>query len=211
MNVSDMRIVEQRREQGPCGTFKLREEREEVTRPGISMKMKMSLCLLVMALALTVELTGVGEETETEEPGQEEALGALHYVDGQRGESLSTVLGEKWETPVLCGEVSLMQEDSLVGFQALTKEVRACCDGTVLLTGEDDALGLYARIQLDADRETVYYGFEVLEVQAQDRITAGQRLGTVQPGQTLYFAVTDRGEPLDPREYVQMDISGESK
>lgn len=211
MNVSDMRIVEQRREQGPCGTFKLQEEREEAVRPGISMKMKMSLCLLAMALALTVELTGVGEETETENSSQEEALGALHYVDGQTGESLAAVLGEKWEAPVLCGQVSLMQEDSLVGFQALTKEVRACCDGTVLLTGEDDTLGLYARVQLDEDRETVYYGFAVLEVQARDSITAGQRLGTVQPGQTLYFAVTDRGEPLDPREYVQMDISGDSQ
>lgn len=211
MNFSKMHIVEPRQEKGPCGTFAIREEREEKSQPGWSMKTKMSLCLVVMALALVVELTGLGEEPGTGESSQEEALGALHYVDGQAGESLSTVLGEKWETPVLCGQVSLLQEDSLVGFQALTKEVRACCDGTVLLTGEDDVLGLYARIQLDEDRETVYYGFDVLEVQAAETVTAGQRLGTVQPGKTLYFSVTDRGEPLDPRDYVQMGIGGDSQ
>lgn len=205
MNFSKMQIVEPRQEKGPCGAFTLREQEEKPAR-GIGMGAKMSLCLLVLALALTVELTGLGEEAGTEEPGQEENLGALHYVDGQKGESLTAVLAEKWQAPVLCGQVSLLQEESLVGFQALTKEVKACCGGTVLMTGEDDALGLYARIRLDGDRETVYYGFDRLEVRAQEAVAAGQRLGTVAPGQTLYFAVTDRGEPLDPRDFVQMDI-----
>lgn len=209
MNFSKMHIVEPWQEKGPCKPFALREREEKKPQGGLSMKMKMSLCLLVMALALTVELTGLGEKTEEPPENQEEALGALHYVDGQTGESLKMVLGEKWQTPVLCGQVRLMQEEGLLGFQALTKEVRCCCGGTVLMTGEDADLGLYARISLDRDRETVYYGFDTLEVQAKETVAVGQRLGTVSPGQTLYLAVTDRGEPLDPRDYVQTDMDGE--
>lgn len=40
----------------------------------------MSLCLLVLAAALVVELSGLGEPADVQEP-EEEALGALHYVE----------------------------------------------------------------------------------------------------------------------------------
>lgn len=207
MKVEKMRITERPADKGPCGVFNLKEETEPapVPRTG-SMAAKMSLCLLVLAAALVVELSGLGEPADVQEP-EEEALGALHYVESG-GEKTASVMAQeqKWQAPVVSGEITLLKENSLVGFTALTREVLCCAPGEVLLVGEDEELGPYVRVKLVGDKETIYYGFEDIAVWTGVQVAAGQRLGSIQRGGTLYLAVSYRGSPEDPREYVHMDI-----
>ena len=115
MKVEKMRITERPADKGPCGVFNLKEETEPapVPRTG-SMAAKMSLCLLVLAAALVVELSGLGEPADVQEP-EEEALGALHYVESG-GEKTASVMAQeqKWQAPVVSGEITLLKENSLV-------------------------------------------------------------------------------------------------
>ena len=60
------------------------------------------------------------------------------------------------------------------------------------------------RIRSDTDCETVYYGFE-----PDSEVQAGDVLGTVAPGRSIYLKVLEKGAPQDPTEYVDLSLGNE--
>ena len=108
--------------------------------------------------------------------------------------------------PVRADEVTLLREDSVVGFSALNREVSCCCGGQVFALGEDEDWGKYVRIRSAGDLDTVYYGLEEISVRAGQTVAAGAILGTVPPGRRVYFGVSEKGAPQDPRLYVALGV-----
>lgn len=218
MNFGDMHVKEEDRRQGPCAGFTLEEEPRVKVKSG-SMTAKLSLCAVVLAAALVVELTGAVQKKEQvqpagaqeEESGTDDALGALHYVEAPGQESGVLLPGyTKWSPPVSASEITLLQEETLVGFSALSSTVKCCCAGEVYDIGEDETFGKYVRLQHAGDVFTVTYGFEEVGVKVGQSVTAGETLGTVYVGKTVYFAVTSAGVPQDPRDYVELGIQKEA-
>ncbi len=224
MEFGELKVREQRQNAGPCGRFTVREPSEKVTvRPG-SMMAKISLCLGVLLIALVLELGGAATRDQkavfaAEAPGprataREENLGAIYYVEMRPAEETAPgaeqrtadVRRVKWAPPVRAGEVTLLREDSVVGFSALAPEVACCCDGQVFALGEDEDWGKYVRVRSPGDVDAVYYGLEEVKVRAGEAVTAGQLLGTVPVGRRVELAVSEKGAPQDPRTYVSLTV-----
>ena len=175
---------------------------------------KIGLCIAVLALAVVVRAFGIGKtddrvaETSThaeQEPpeGEEstDAIGTLHYVEA------GTV--RKWSAPVVSNDMELLRDGQLLRFTALTATVNACMAGEVLSVGEDDRLGSFVRIRSDNDCETIYYGFETVAVKEKNEIGAGDLLGTVAPGRSIYLRILREGAPQDPTAYIDLSLKNE--
>ena len=76
----------------------------------------------------------------------------------------------------------------------------------VFAVGEDEDWGKYVRVRSAGDIDAVYYGFEEVKVRAGETVAAGQLLGTVPVGRRVYFAVSEKGAPQDPRAYVSLTV-----
>ena len=170
---------------------------------------KVGLCAGVLALAFIVRAFGVGApksdavaETSTRseqaEDPSEETLGKLKYVEASGG---------KWAAPVRSNDIELMREGLVLRFSAGASDVFCCMDGTVLSVGTDAEFGAYVRVQSDADCETVYYGFDSVSVKQGDAVKAGDPLGSVVQGKSLYLRVYRNGAPQDPTEYVDLSLN----
>jgi len=90
-------------------------------------------------------------------------------------------------------------------------EVCAVADGTVYTVYEDETMGMTVVIHHGQDYVTTYSSLEeTLAVQPGDIVTAGQTIGTVGNtalmecaiGDHLHFAVSCRGESMDPAEFL---------
>ena len=220
MNISDMRVREQRQNAGPCGRFTVRESEQRIEVRSGSMMAKISLCLGVLLIALVLELGGTrpnaqravfaAEAQEPKPTAREENLGAIYYVEAGRTDTAEVqgadVQRLKWAPPVQSDEVTLLREDSVIGFSALNTEVSCCCAGQVFAVGEDEDWGRYVRIRSAGDIDAVYYGLEEVSVRAGESVTAGQLLGTVPVGRRVYFSVSEKGAPQDPRAYVSLTV-----
>ena len=225
MDFGEVKVTERQQNAGPCGRFTVREpEKKVVVRSG-SMMAKISLCLGVLLIALVLELGGARsggqrqvfaeEEQRPQTTVREENLGAIYYVE-TRAEPTALVEGAdqrsmnvqriKWAPPVRADEVTLLREDSVVGFSALDTQVSCCCGGQIFSVGEDEDWGKYVRVRSAGDIDTVYYGFETVSVRAGQTVTAGQLLGTVPVGRRVYLAVSEKGAPQDPRAYVSLTV-----
>jgi septal ring factor EnvC (AmiA/AmiB activator) len=112
----------------------------------------------------------------------------------------------KWAPPVQSDEISLLREDSVVGFSALNTQVSCCCGGQVFNLGEDEDWGKYVRVRSAGDIDAVYYGLEEVSVKAGQPVAAGQLLGTVPVGRRVYLSVSEKGAPQDPRAYVSLTV-----
>ena len=112
----------------------------------------------------------------------------------------------KWAPPVQADEVTLLREDSVVGFSALNTEVSCCCSGQVFAVGEDEDWGKYVRVRSAGDVDAVYYGLEEVHVRAGETVAAGQLLGSVPVGRRVYLSVSEKGAPQDPRTYVALTV-----
>ena len=93
-------------------------------------------------------------------------------------------------------------------------QVCAAAEGEVISVSEDDALGHTVRIRHIGGYETCYASLaEPVQVKAGDSVTAGQVIGTVGDtalvetamGPHLHFAISYRGEPVDPAEFLELD------
>ncbi len=169
---------------------------------------KVGLCVGVLALAFVVRAFGVGApkaktaevssvsdgtaESETDRPGR------LHYVEAT---------GTKWIAPVRASDIELMTDGQLLRFTAGEGTVASCIDGSVLAVGVDERLGSFIRIQSSDDVETVYYGLDTVTVQEGASVHAGDALGTVAVGRSLYMKVYRNGAPQDPTAYVDLSLS----
>lgn len=220
MDLGEVKVRERQQNAGPCGRFTVQEPGEKVEVRSGSMMAKISLCLGVLLVALVLELGAAGSgtkaevfaaEREPEATAREEALGALYFVEANRADPTeltesADVQRVKWAPPVRSDEVTLLREDSVVGFSALDTQVSCCCAGQVFAVGEDEDWGKYVRIRSAGDVDAVYYGFEEVAVRAGERVTTGQILGTVSVGRRVYLAVSEKGAPQDPRAYVSLSV-----
>jgi murein DD-endopeptidase MepM/ murein hydrolase activator NlpD len=171
---------------------------------------KVGLCVGVLALAFIVRAFGVGApqpktaevssvsdgtaESDNDQPGR------LHYVEAT---------GTKWAAPVRASDIELIADGQLLRFTAGGGSVASCMDGSVLAVGVDERFGSYIRIQSKNDVETVYYGLDTVAVQEGAAVRAGDTLGTVPAGRSLYMKVYENGAPQDPTAFVDLSLSHE--
>ena len=221
MDFGEMKVHERQRNAGPCGRFTVREPETKVQVRAGSMMAKISLCLGVLLIALVLELGAtVGDrqkevfaaegEARPQSTAREENLGAIYYVETGNDDAAPTQGAEsrrvKWAPPVRSDEVTLLREDSVVGFSALDTEVACCCGGKVFSVGEDEDWGKYVRVRSAGDIDAVYYGLEEIAVRAGQTVAAGDLLGTVPVGRRVYLSVSEKGAPQDPRVYVSLTV-----
>lgn len=218
MDIREVRVSERQQNAGPCGRFTVQEQAAGVKVRSGSMMAKISLCLGVLLVALVLELGSTKAEPQREvfaaEPqptAREENLGAIYYVEAGRTDGGEAAQGAdvkriKWAPPVQADEVTLLREDSVVGFSALNTQVSCCCGGQVFAVGEDEDWGKYVRIRSAGDIDAVYYGLETVEVRAGQTVATGETLGTVPVGRRVYLSVSEKGAPQDPRAYVSLSV-----
>ena len=171
---------------------------------------KVGLCVGVLALAFIVRAFGVGApKTETAEvssvsdgtaESDGESPGRLHYVEAS---------GSKWSAPVRANDIELMQNGNLLRFTFGGGSVASCMDGSVFAVGTDETYGNFVRIRSSDDIEAVYYGFEEIGVKEGAAVRAGEALGTVAAGRSLYLKVYENGAPQDPTAYVDLSLGRE--
>ena len=220
MDFSEMKVTERQQNAGPCSRFTVQEPEQKVIVRSGSMMAKVSLCLGVLLIALVLELGGTAkdrqrqvfaaEEKRPEATARAENLGAIYYVETDAAPTVpgagADVKRVKWAPPVRSDEVTLLREDSVVGFSALDTQVSCCCGGQVFAVGEDEDWGKYVRVRSAGDVDAVYYGFEEVSVRAGQTVNAGQLLGTVPLGRRVYLSVSEKGAPQDPRAYVSLTV-----
>ncbi len=221
MDFSEMKVREHQQNAGPCGRFTVREpgERPAVRTGGVMGKV--SLCLGVLLIALVLELGGTAAQGQRavfaaeadpkpEPTARGENLGAIYYVETGAADAVPVQAADvqrvKWAPPVQSDEVTLLREDSVVGFSALNTQVSCCCSGQVFAVGEDEDWGKYVRVRSAGDIDAVYYGLEEVKVRAGESVAAGAALGTVPVGRRVYLAVSEKGAPQDPRAYVSLTV-----
>ena len=220
MDFSEMKVTERQQNAGPCSRFTVQEPEQKVIVRSGSMMAKVSLCLGVLLIALVLELGGTAkdrqrqvfaeEDKRPETTARAENLGAIYYVETDAAPTApgaeADVKRVKWAPPVRSDEVTLLREDSVVGFSALDTQISCCCGGQVFAVGEDEDWGKYVRVRSAGDVDAVYYGFEEVSVRAGQTVQAGQLLGTVPLGRRVYLSVSEKGAPQDPRAYVSLTV-----
>ncbi|MBQ1820919.1 MAG: M23 family metallopeptidase [Clostridia bacterium] len=171
---------------------------------------KVGLCAGVLALAFIVRAFGVGApktqvaEASSYSDGQGESdnteLGRLSYVDAS---------GAKWAAPVRANDIELMLEGRMLRFTAGASTVSSCMAGKVLSVGTDESFGTFVRVQSASDVEAFYYGLETVAVSEGDTVAAGDAIGTVSVGRSMYMRVYENGAPQDPTAYVDLSLKNE--
>ena len=187
-------------------TVKPADKLPKVDVSGIAVKV--GLCAGVLALAFIVRAFGIGApktqtaeaSTHSESAGEttEEQPGKLKYVD---------TTGAKWAAPVRSNDIELLRDGQLLRFTAGASDVYACMSGRVLSVASDETLGTYIRVQSESDCETFYYGLDKVNVNEGDIVSAGDALGTVPVGRSLYLRVLEKGAPQDPTGYVDLSLN----
>ena len=141
MDFSEMKVTERQQNAGPCSRFTVQEPEQKVIVRSGSMMAKVSLCLGVLLIALVLELGGTAkdrqrqvfaaEEKRPEATARAENLGAIYYVETDAAPTApgagADVKRVKWAPPVRSDEVTLLREDSVVGFSALDTQISCCC------------------------------------------------------------------------------------
>lgn len=220
MDFSEMKVTERQQNAGPCSRFTVQEPEQKVIVRSGSMMAKVSLCLGVLLIALVLEMGGTAkdrqrqvfaeEDKRPEATARTENLGAIYYVETDVAPTApgaeADVKRVKWAPPVRSDEVTLLREDSVVGFSALDTQISCCCGGQVFAVGEDEDWGKYVRVRSAGDVDAVYYGLEEVSVRAGQTVQAGQLLGTVPLGRRVYLSVSEKGAPQDPRAYVSLTV-----
>ena len=214
MKLDEMKVQYERSRDGFSSetNFSVSDESKRVKVDASGIVIKISLCAAVLALAIVVRAFGVGKpndtvaETSTHSDSdlqdqQEQALGALKYVEASTS--------GKWKAPVLSNDIELLRDGQLLRFTALSDTVNACMGGKVLSVEQDDQLGSLVRIQSDTDCETIYYGFDTVSVRQGIEVRAGETLGTVISGKSIYMRVLIKGAPQDPTDYVDLSLQNQ--
>lgn len=223
MQLTDLQIKEQEKtgERLHCEKFTVEkaEKRPSAVRAG-SMMAKIGLCAFALACAILLRVLGLGSEEETRETsaeaatlqaqasetGEEDGLGSLHFVDAGTDAVLLGV--GKWSAPLRCTDVQLIREDTLLCYTAAEEQVSACCAGEVNELAEDPLLGSYVRLRCANDTDVILYGFRSVSVQLGQQVSAGDALGSVAKGDSVYFAVLQGGALQDPLSYVELGVGG---
>ena len=189
--------------------FAVKQEKKlpKVDMSGIAIKV--GLCVGVLALAFIVRAFGVGAPKEAVSEVSTHAEDSADTDQNRPGKlKYVEVPGTKWAAPVLANDIEMMLEGNMLRFTAASKDVKSCMDGKVLSVGTDEAYGAYVRVQSSSDREAVYYGFDEIRVAEGTDVAAGDVIGTVAPGKSMYLRVFENGAPQDPSAYVDLSLNG---
>jgi len=210
MKLDEMKVQYERERDGFTheSDFTLKKEKKDLPKIDTSgITIKIGLCVAVLALAFIVRAFGMGKpaervaETSAHSDGsgalETSAVGSLHYVE---------IGSNKWAAPVKASDIELLLDGRLLRFTAGSRDVLSCNSGKVLSTGTDEAYGNFVRVQTDADCETVYYGFDRIDVAEGAVVSQGDILGTVAIGRSMYLKVYRNGAPQDPSEYVDLGL-----
>lgn len=189
-------------------SFEVKSEKPipKVDVSGIAVKV--GLCLGVLALAFIIRAFGVGApkatpieastHSENTDETAEEQPGKLKYVDAT---------GTKWAAPVRANDIELLREGQLLRFTAGASDVFSCMEGKVLSVGTDETLGQFVRVQSEDDCEAFYYGLDTISVNENDTVKAGDAIGTISVGRSLFLRVLMGGAPQDPTAYVDLSLN----
>ena len=198
-------------------SFEKREKRKEKPNKAVrgeSMFIKIGLCgvavlaaLLVRTLSTSAPAAMPVEVAALSETEGEESLGALHFVDASQNTAIAM---EKWNAPVISGDIELMLDNRMVRFTATASQVLNCCLGEVLSVAEDARLGKYVRVMHEGDVETIFYGFEEVSVKQTDIVQVQDVLGTVPLGRSVYMSVLKNGAPQDPAAFINLNLGVET-
>ena len=210
MKLDEMKVQYERERDGFTRESDFTVRKEEKTLPKVDasgIAVKIGLCAAVLALAIIVRAFGFGKpaervaETSAHSDGNQaietSAVGSLHYVETGT---------QKWAAPVKAIDIELLLDGRLLRFTAGSGEVRACCTGKVFSIGTDEQYGNFVCVQTEDDRETVYYGLDAIAVAEGASVQAGDVLGTVPVGRSMYLRVYLNGAPQDPSQFVDLGL-----
>jgi len=189
-------------------SFEVKSEKPlpKVDVSGIAVKV--GLCAGVLALAFIVRAFGVGAPKTDVAEASAHAENAQDMTDDQPGRlKYVDATGTKWAAPVRSYDIELLREGQLLRFTAGTSDVFSCMDGKVLAIGTDETLGNFVRVQDENDCEAFYYGLDTIAVGENADVKAGDALGTVGVGRSLYLRVLEKGAPQDPTAYVDLSLN----
>ena len=171
---------------------------------------KVGLCAGVLALAFIVRAFGVGAPKSQVAEASSHADGTTQAEQTPPGRlSYAEATGQKWAAPVRANDVELMLEGRLLRFTASASTVSSCMDGKVLSVGVDENYGSFVRVQSENDVEAIYFGFDTIAVKENENVQAGDALGTVAVGRSVYLRVFENGAPQDPTVYVDLSLKNE--
>ncbi len=189
-------------------SFEVKSEKPlpKVDVSGIAVKV--GLCAGVLALAFIVRAFGVGAPKTDVAEASAHAENAQDMTDDQPGRlKYVDATGTKWAAPVRSNDIELLREGQLLRFTAGASDVFSCMDGKVLAIGTDETLGNFVRVQDENDCEAFYYGLDTIAVGENAEVKAGDALGTVGVGRSLYLRVLEKGAPQDPTAYVDLSLN----
>lgn len=189
-------------------SFEVKSEKPlpKVDVSGIAVKV--GLCAGVLALAFIVRAFGVGAPKTNVAEASAHAENAQDMTDDQPGRlKYVDATGTKWAAPVRSYDIELLREGQLLRFTAGASDVFSCMDGKVLAIGTDETLGNFVRVQDENDCEAFYYGLDTIAVGENAEVKAGDALGTVGVGRSLYLRVLEKGAPQDPTAYVDLSLN----
>ena len=103
----------------------------------------------------------------------------------------------------------LLKWDGILVNAPLGQEIEAIFDGQVVFAGEIQGLGNVAIIEHDTDFMTLYGMAELLVIEEQQTVIAGQVIGTVgesvgNDASALYFEIRRNAETVNPEEWLSM-------
>lgn len=103
----------------------------------------------------------------------------------------------------------LLKWDGILVNAPLGQEIEAIFDGRVVFAGEIQGLGNVAIIEHDTDFMTLYGMAELLVIEEQQTVIAGQVIGTVgesvgNDAPALYFEIRRNAETVNPEEWLSM-------
>lgn len=105
----------------------------------------------------------------------------------------------------------LLKWEGILVKAPLGQEIEAIFDGEVVFVGEIQGLGNVAIIEHDMDFMSLYGMAELLVVEEQQTVIAGQVIGTVgesvgNDASALYFEVRHNAETVNPEDWLSMQL-----
>ena len=168
--------------------------------------LKLGVCFFMMLAAFAIRMTtnssldlqAVGNFQADEAAPTDGALGSLRYVENRN----------KWTAPVQASDIELLQDSRMLRFSAAQEFVKACTDGKVLAVLQDEKYGTCIQISGTENTVLTLYGLETVAVKSFDSVNAGDLLGTIPMGRSVYLSIEKDGVAQDPTMYIDLSVQG---
>ncbi|MDD3919895.1 MAG: M23 family metallopeptidase, partial [Eubacteriales bacterium] len=174
---------------------------------------KIGLCAMAGLLVLALNVFGDPENGLSDsaravleaEMQTDETLGKLQFVELPGAISVFSPSKEKLSPPVEQETALVETGDSMTVWNSgANTEVMAAAAGEVRGVGSDASFGEYVRIAHADGLETVYYGFESIQVEVGQPVRAQDTLGTLTESGVLCLSVLESGRPVSAAAYFDL-------